>query len=136
MKLADVKKENGWLYSEWALTYAVGWEQILRAAALMYRYTSEPQVLTGDACNESQADVKAPEEISSLAEAGYLTLRGSSEVLGVPMMITFYNQLDFVRVWVACATEEFFEADYKKFNLSMCQFLDSAELAMHRGTSA
>ena len=47
-------------------------------------------------------------------------------------MITFYNQTDLVRATVACATEEFREADYQRFNLSMCQFMDSAELAMYR----
>ena len=46
-------------------------------------------------------------------------------------MLPSFNQLDLVRVTVACANEEFAEADYKKFNLSMCQYLDSAELAMY-----
>ena len=36
-----------------------------------------------------------------------------------------------VDVWVACATDEFKEADYKSFNLSMGQYMDSMELAMY-----
>ncbi len=61
-----------------------------------------------------------------------MTVRGISEMIRVPLMITFFNQLDLVKASVACATEEFTEADYRSFNLSMCQFMDSAELAMYR----
>ncbi len=131
MKLTGVEKEGDWLYSEWRLTYRVGWEQILRAASLIRQYTKNPEILTGDAGGESAAAVESPEEVLSLPEAGRLTIRGFSEILDVPLMITFYNQLDLVRAYVACATEEFMEADYKAFNLSMCQFMDSAEIAMY-----
>lgn len=47
------------------------------------------------------------------------------------MMVKFYNQLQRVDVWVACAADEFKEADYKSFNLSMGQYMDSMELAMY-----
>ena len=70
-------------------------------------------------------------EILSLEEYGRLTIRGISDMIKVPLSITFFNQLDFVRVYVACATEEFDHADYKDFNLSMCQFMDSVEIAMY-----
>ena len=132
MKLEGVKKEGDWLRSEWRLTYRVGWEHICKAAALLYQYTEDAEVLTGGASDGSTAAVKDENDIMSLEEAGYLTIRGLSKILMVPVMITFYNQLDLVRVTVACATDEFKEADYREFNLSMCQFLDSAELAMYR----
>ena len=77
------------------------------------------------------SDEEGEAEILALEEAGYLTVRGMSEILQVPVMITFFNQTDMVRVTVISATEEFEEADYEKFNLSMCQFMDSAELAMY-----
>jgi hypothetical protein len=48
----------------------------------------------------------------------------------VPVKITFYNQTDHVKVSVRCVNEEFEEADYKMFNISMCRFLDSVEIAM------
>ena len=67
----------------------------------------------------------------ALEESGSLTIRGFSKLIGAPLMLVFFNQLDMVRAYVACATEEFAEADYKAFNLSMCQFMDSAELAMY-----
>ena len=46
-------------------------------------------------------------------------------------MMTFFNQLKTVNVAVACATDEFKEADYHNFNMSMGQFMDSVELAMY-----
>ena len=131
MKLLGVKKDDNWLYSEWQLTYRVGWGHIVSAAALIYEYTKNPEIFVGDANGEQEVTVGASEEIRSLDERGYLTVRGVSEILRVPMVITFYNQLDLVRATVACATEEFRQADYKKFNLSLCQFMDSAEIAMY-----
>lgn len=131
MKLLGVEKEGSWLFSEWNLTYRVCWENILRAAALIFRYTDEPEILTGDAYEESRAEVADADAVLALGEAGYLTIRGLSQIIKVPLMITFYNQLDLVRASVACAAEEFEEADYKNFNLSMCQFMDSVELGMY-----
>lgn len=135
MKLSGVEKMNdggAWLYSEWNLTYRVGWEQICKATALLYEYTDNPEVLTGFAGGSSRAVVNSADAILKLEEAGWLTIRGVSQIIKVPVQITFYNQLDLVKVTVLCANEEFAEAEYKKFNLSMCQFMDSAELAMYR----
>ena len=131
MMLLGVKKDGDWLYSEWQLTYRVGWGHITSAAALIYEYTKNPELFVGDANGEQEVTVGASEEIRALDEGGYLTIRGVSEILRVPMVITFYNQMDLVRATVACATEEFRQADYKKFNLSLCQFMDSAEIAMY-----
>ena len=131
MKLLGVEKRGDWLYSEWALTYRVGWGQIRSAAALIWQYTTDPEILTGDSNGEKTVDIENADEVAGIAECGYLTIRGVSDMIRVPLSITFYNQTDFVRASVACATEEFMEADYKKFNLSMCQFMDSVELAMY-----
>ena len=132
MKLLGVEKRGNSLYSEWNLTFRVGWGQICKAALLIYQYTEDPEILIGDAGNESKVSVNDAQEILSLEESGYLTIRGMSEIIKVPIMITFFNQMDLVRVTVISTTEEFAEADYKQFNLSMCQYLDSAELAMYR----
>ena len=131
MKLLGVEKRGDWLYSEWTLTYRVGWDQICSAASLIRQYTKEPEILIGDSGGEKIAEVKNADDIAALQEYGYLTIRGVSDMIRVPLTITFYNQTDFVRASVACATEEFMEADYKQFNLSMCQFMDSVELAMY-----
>ena len=131
MKLLGVERDGNWLYSEWRLTYRVGWEQIVRAAELIYKYTQGPEVIVGDANGSEPVTVNSAEEIRSLEEYGNLTVRGFSDMIKVPVEITFFNQLDFVSAYVACATEEFEKADYKEFNLSMCQFMDSVELSMY-----
>jgi hypothetical protein len=131
MKLMGVEKDGAWLYSEWALTYRVGWGHICKATSLIYAYTKDPELILGDANGDKSVTVKDAEEILSLEEYGRLTIRGISDMIKVPLSITFFNQLDFVRVYVACATEEFDHADYKDFNLSMCQFMDSVEIAMY-----
>ena len=131
MKLVGVKKGGGWLYSEWNLTYRVGWSRICKAVLLIYHDMKDPEILSVNAGGDAKISVNDEEEILSLEESGHLTVRGLSGLIGVPLMITFFNQLDLVRVTVACATDEFAEADYEKFNLSMCQYLDSAELAMY-----
>jgi len=132
MKLLGVKKEENRLYSEWDLTYPVGWDRICRAAALIWEYTRDPELFTGSANGEAKVSPQSAGEVLELEESGYLTIRGVSEILKVPVMITFYNQLYTVRVTVISATEEFAEADYERFNLSMCQFMDSIELEMYR----
>lgn len=131
MKLAGVEKRGNSLYAEWVLTYRVGWSSICKAASLIFQYTKDPEILTGDAGGETKVSVKNAKKILSLRESGYLTIRGESEIIGVPIMITFFNQTDLVRQTVISATEEFMEADYERFNKSMCQYMDSAELAMY-----
>ena len=131
MKLIDVKKGDGCLFSEWNLTFRVGWGHILKAAALLRQYMTGTEIFTGDTGVGSEVNAGSEEEIMNIEEAGYLTVRGMSDILNVPVMITFYNQLDLVRVTVISLTDEFKEADYKNFNLSMCQFMDSIELAMY-----
>lgn len=131
MKLLGVEKVDDYLYSEWRLTYRVGWGHICSAVSLIYQYTDDPELITGDAYEEKKITVEDAKEILELEESGRFTVRGTSQILKVPVMITFYNQTDLVRVSVICANEEFAEADYKKFNLSMCQFMDSAEIAMY-----
>ena len=132
MKLVDVKKEDNYLYAEWRLTFRVGWTSICKAAALIWEYTEEPELYTGSASGETRASVNEAKEILDLNEAGSLTIRGMSKILKVPVMLTFFNQLDLVRMTVIAITKEFEKADYKAFNLSMCQFMDSIELAMYR----
>ncbi len=132
MKLAGVEKNGSWLFSQWNLTYRVGWSQICSAVWLIYNYTTDPEIIVGGTDGETKVEIKNADDIMSIEESGNMTIRGMSDIIKVPLSITFFNQLDLVRVTVACANAEFAEADYKKFNLSMCQFLDSAEIAMYR----
>ena len=127
MVLLGVKENNGWLSSRWNLTYSVGWEKICRAVNSVYQYYSSPELLTdGMLVNISKAD-----DILKLDEGSSITIRGMSTIVKCPVMITFYNQMQFADVTVPCMTDEFKDADYQKFNMSLGQYMDSIELAMY-----
>lgn len=128
MLLVGVKESGGWLISRWNLTYRVGWEHICKAVHAVYEFYNQPEVLT----DNRPAAIDKKENILKLEERGSMTLRGMSTIIQVPVMITFHNQTDAVDVNVAKATSEFSEADYQRFNVSLCQYLDSIELAMYR----
>lgn len=128
MLLLGVKKENDWLLAEYSLTYKVGWENICKAVSLACEYYDNVEILV----DNNKVNICSKEEILQLDEARTMTIRGVSKIIQVPLMITFFNQLQTVRVSVACATDEFKEADYKKFNMSLGQYMDSIELAMYR----
>ncbi|MBQ9907896.1 MAG: hypothetical protein IJM46_14110 [Oscillospiraceae bacterium] len=98
-----------------------------QAARLLWRNLVNPGILVDD----ETVNISSEDAILSLAEAGRLTIRGMSEQLGVPVMLAFFNQTVTVRATVAGATAEFAQADYKRFNQSMGQFMDSVEIAMH-----
>lgn len=128
MLLLGVKKENDWLLAEYNLTYKVGWENICKAVSLAYEYYDNVEILV----DNNKVNICSKEEILQLDEARTMTIRGVSKIIQVPLMITFFNQLQTVRVSVACATDEFKDTDYKKFNISLGQYMDSIELAMYR----
>lgn len=128
MLLVGIKENDAWVLSRWNLTYRVGWEHICKAVHSVYDFYSQPEVLIEDKI----ATIGKKEEILTLDERGGLTIRGVSNIIKVPIMITFYNQTNIVDVNVAKMTSEFSETDYEKFNKSLCQYLDSIELAMYR----
>ena len=128
MLLLGVKKENDWLLAEYNLTYKVGWENICKAVSLAYEYYDNVEILV----DNNKVNIYSKEEILQLDKARTMTIRGVSKIIQVPLMITFFNQLQTVRVSVACAIDEFKDADYKKFNMSLGQYMDSIELAMYR----
>lgn len=128
MLLIGTKENEGWILSRWNLTYRVGWEHICKAVNSVYEFYTNQEVLVED----KVVAINVKEEILSLAEGGGLIIRGISTIIKVPIMITFYNQTNIVDVNVAKMTDEFAVADYEKFNKSLCQYLDSIELAMYR----
>lgn len=128
MLLIGVKEDKGWLFSRWNLTYRVSWEQICRAAASVYNYYDGLEILVDDKVIE----LPSKDDVLKIEEARNLTFRGVSQIIKVPMMITFYNQLQDVDVNIPVTTGEFSKADYQSFNLSLGQYLDSIEIAMYR----
>ncbi|MBE5958378.1 MAG: hypothetical protein E7254_05900 [Lachnospiraceae bacterium] len=128
MHLIGFREESGWLTSRWELTYPASWENIQKGAAALYVFFDQTEVFV----DGEKIEISGSEDISNLEEHGKLVIRGMSSIVKVPVMITFYNQLQAVDVVVAQANEEFENTDYEKFNHSMCQYLDSAEIAMYR----
>lgn len=128
MVLVDVRKENAWLLSTFRLTYKVGWEKICKAVKETYDFYEGTEVVV----DGKKVEVTSKDDILLLEEGSRLTIRGISSIIHVPLMITFYNQTQAVDVCVACANDEFKEADYKCFNRSLGQYMDSMELAMYR----
>ncbi len=129
MFLVGVKENNGWLTSRWDLTYRVGWQHICKGVSAVYDYYEQPEILVG----ETKVDVASKEAVLELEEAGSMTLRGFSQIVKAPIMMTFMNQTQVVEVHVPIMVEgEFAKADYQQFNTSLCQYMDSIELAMYR----
>lgn len=128
MLLMAIKENDGWLLSQWNLTYSVGWKQICKALYYMFDYYDNTEILVDD----RQIDLSSKEEIIKISEARNMTIRGISKIMKVPLMITFFNQTRVVNINVAQVNEEFKTTDYQKFNLSLCQYMDSIELSMYR----
>ena len=128
MLLEGVAEQEGWLFSRWSLTYPTGWESIRKAVQAAYAYFERPELLTDDEPQE----IANAKEIPNLPEAGSLTLRGSCTMIGARIMLRFYNQTDTVDVSLPMDKGEFARADYERFNRSLCQLMDSVEIAMYR----
>lgn len=128
MVLVGVKEENGWLLSRWNLTYGIGWEHILKAVSSVHEFYHNLEIIV----DGRVVDINDKHNILDIPEASQLVFRGISEIIKAPVMITLYNQLQVVDVNVAAMADEFKNADYESFNKSMCQYLDSIELAMYR----
>lgn len=127
MVLLGVKKEDDWLKSSWQSTYGMNWDDILHAVSSLFDYFTHREILLDE---KNVEKVLGKNDILKLEERSSIVIRGISTIMKVPMMIRFYNQSQTVDVFVQCATKEFEEADYQKFNMSLGQYMDSIELAM------
>jgi hypothetical protein len=128
MLLIGVKQDGAWLTSRWELTYPAGWNGILNALSSVYEYYGSLEILV----DNHLVEIFNKRDIMKIEEAANITFRGKSTIIGVPISITMYNQVKDVDVDVSMSSVEFNKADYKSFNLSMCQYLDSIELSMYR----
>ena len=133
MLLIGVKKENGWLLSQWELTYPTGWERICKAGAAVYDYYEDPEILVCESpmAENHSVNIQSKEDILNIEESSLMTIRGFSKIIKVPLMMTIYNQTKIVNVAVPADGDEFKIADYEKFNKSLCAYMDSVELFMH-----
>ncbi len=128
MHLIGVKEDDGWLFSRWELTYPAGWYNITKGVSAAFETFDAPEVLV----RNEPVRIEKAEEILDVPENANMVIRGMSNILKIPVMIRFYNQLMAVDVNVPKISDKYKNPDYEKFNHSLCQFLDSIELAMHR----
>ncbi len=128
MHLMGVKEEKGWVSSGWKLTYPASWEQICKGVSALYEFYGDVEILV----DNQVVDIKDHSDIMNIPEGGRMVIRGFSKIIKAPVMITFMNQMKDVFVTVPETCNEFTNVTYEKFNHSMCQYLDSVELAMHR----
>ena len=128
MVLLGVKADGAWLVSRWKLPYRIGWVHICKAVRSAFSDFSNVEILV----DQNPVEISNRDDILKLEECGSMIIRGASDIMKSRVMITFYNQLQFVDVHVERSTDEFMEADYQKFNMSFGQYLDSLEIAMHR----
>lgn len=131
MILIREKEENGWIHANYQLTRPVSWQQQLKAVHGVYDYFKKTEILV----NGLPIQIGQPEEILQTPESNAISIRGVLTIIDVPVMVTFYNQADYVNVMVACANEEFQNTNYEKFNKSMSQIMDSLELMMYIPTA-
>lgn len=128
MVLAGVKKREGWLLSRWELIYPVSWKDLCKAVYSLYPSYEAPEILV----DGEKTGISSREDILKLSEKSSISVRGISKVIGIPLMIRFFDGKKDVDVSAAAANKEFSEADYEKFNKALCSFMDSVEIAMYR----
>ena len=131
MILIGEKEEKGWVHANYRLTRPVSWQQLLKAVHGGYGYFKKTEILV----NGLPIQIGQPEEILQTPESKAISIRGVLTIIDVPVVVTFYNQADYVNVMVAGANEEFQNTNYEKFNKSMSQIMDSLELMMYIPTA-
>lgn len=129
MVLDGFKIENGWILSQWRLTYHVGWSSIVRGVSKIAVYYEQFEVLTSEKKGIPVQNIEL-DKLLETQEKAVLIARGMSKVIGCPMSITFYNQLQMISVQIAQSTNEFNEPTYESLSKSLGQYLDSVELYM------
>ena len=104
---------------------------ILTSQEISFRRDQEFKInVNYEILNDSKA-FQYNEDIDDIAEGSFLTIRGISKIITVPLMMTIFNQTPIVNVSVPALGKEFKKADYEKFNKSLCTYMDSIELYMH-----
>ena len=131
MILIGEKEEKGWVHANYRLTRPVSWQQLLKSVHGVYGYFKKTEILV----DGLPIQIGQPEEILQIPESKAISIRGVLTIIDVPVVVTFYNQADYVNAMVACANEEFQNTNYEKFNKSMSQIMDSLELMMYIPTA-
>lgn len=127
MLLIGVKKDGGWLYSRWQLTWGAGWNAIVHGACRLYADLKDPEIYVD---GERLPDFEERKDIIDIPEHGKLMIRGVSKTLGIPVMINFMNQTLLVDVTLPASPNVCESTDYETFNRALAPYVDSLELSM------
>ena len=92
MVLLGVKADGAWLVSRWKLTYRIGWVHICKAVRSAFSDFSNAEILV----DQNPVEISNRDDILKLEECGSMVIRGTSGIMKSRVMITFYNQLQFV----------------------------------------
>ena len=127
MLLIGVKENEGWLYSRWQLTWGIGWLNVCKGGRVLLEDFDKPEVYVEDEKLEPFAD---PEDIFKVPERGNMTVRGLSKTLGIPVMVSFTNQVKLVSVTMPASKDVVDTTDYEAFNKEIAPYVDSLEIMM------
>ena len=130
MLLIGVKKEEGWLHSRWNLTWGAGWLTLCKGGLQLLADFDNPEVFVD---GEAMKAFAKREEILDLPERGRLMVRGLSKTLGIPVMVSFYNQTKVVDLTLPATKEVVDSTDYETFNKEIAPYVDSLEIMMFQG---
>ena len=92
MILIREKEEKGWIHANYRLTRPVSWQQLLKAVHGVYGYFKKTEILV----DGLPIQISQPEEILQIPEAKAISIRGVLTIIDVPVVVTFYNQADYV----------------------------------------
>ena len=59
-----------------------------------------------------------------------MMVRGRSKTLGIPVMVSFTNQVKYVSVTMPASKEVVDTTDYETFNKEIAPYVDSLEIMM------
>lgn len=127
MLLIGVKENNGWLYSRWQLTWGIGWGHVCKGGRVLLDDFDDPEVFVD---GEQLEPFAKPEDIFEVPERGGMMVRGRSKTLGIPVMVSFTNQVKYVSVTMPASKEVVDTTDYETFNKEIAPYVDSLEIMM------
>ena len=126
MYLEGQHVDNGWIRSTFTLTHRVSWEQMLQAIYAAFDYFTEIVIFV----DEKKHRITSRDEVLSIPESWNVSIAGTSLVFKVPMIIFFYNQVQFSNVRLRCVSEDLRGLTYEQFNKMVGPLMNALELAM------
>ena len=96
MRVQGYKIDDAWVRYGFDTTYNMGWENCLAYAKKVYEFMNHPEVLISPiaGAGSHQIEIKEPDDIWDIPEAGCIIVRGSNQIFDeIPFQFMFVNQL-------------------------------------------